>query len=400
MIVQYVIDWHYVRALIQGAMQCATANGDKLEVIRLQLRSLRSGIMRNGVLFAAEDPGFLSELQNIISEDLKQADGGETGLYRMNLSNELRACQKAYDEKCIRLPLEDGDDSFLDILKARNQMLAEANLSIYDLPCAIITNRNVDALGNTVSMTLDRYEDSCVEECRARWEGVSFSANSAAGNVTDANSTNPEENADRFWAGLSMGASAFRHVSIIDPFCLCVVFRDTRLSNWDASIDKILGFFIRNKFIENITLVGQGTIVGRTMHVRRLLMRLQNELFNLGVRRKGKFTVGIRVKPPTDNWHDRWIDVGIAICALDDGLEVYKKENDGAPTVIRKPFQVHALRDESRAQFNVVNASRNETYQCVINGRVRIDVEDVSQLRPSDANNVVEFDVWPRIVIN
>ena len=383
MIVQYVIDWHYVRSLTRGA----TGNGDKLEVIRQQLKFLRSGVMRNGVLFAAENPSFLCELQNIIREDLKQTAGGEAVSSWTNLSNELRAWQKAYDDKCIRLPIQNAQNSFETILGAREQMLAEANLSMYDLPCAIITDQNVGADRNTVSMTLDQYENSLVEECRAKWADVSFGV---------------RENyeADRFWAGLSMGASGFKLVSIIDPYCLRVVFRDggKPLDNWNASMDWIMGFFIRNKFVEKITLVGEGKIAGHTLHIGWLRDRLGQRLSNLIVHRNGKFTVGIRVILPTRDWHNRWIDIGIATCACDDGLEVYKR--DGDSIVIGRPFQVRPLGDNGKAQFKLVAGSRSESYQDIVNGKASVDIEDVEGLRPSDPNNAVEFDVWPPIVIN
>ena len=388
MIVQYLIDWHYIRMQIQDS----AADDNKLEVIRFQLGILRRGLQINGVLFSDHPNKCIQELNAIILEDLKQTDGGETVMSWKRLADELSAYQKVYGEKSIRLRLEigDGEDSFLALLRERRKMLEVANLLEYKLPCAIITDRNLRNTGNECVLRLNQYEKSSVEEFRARWEDISFDVGQ-------------EVDADRFWAGVSLGASVFGSVSLIDPFCLCIIFRDGRMGHWDVSINKIVGFFARNNYVKHITLVGREHLANhRTLYIKKVGEDLSAELGRMQVKRQDPFIFGVRLKSSTD-WHDRWINIEIAICSLHDGLEVYKKGDNGGIR-IRRAFEVNVVKDKTPAQFNAVDSAPNESYKefcsrCK-NNLLKCDAEGVDEVASSDPkNNIVEIKVLPGIFI-
>ncbi len=322
MIVQYIIDWEYVSSEIQSA-----GSDDRLESIRKRLRSLRKKIEVNGALLIDKCQIGKRSLDSIIKE-LNPCDATESELPKswLSLKAELEGYSTLYFIK--RIIILDNDSSqkigIEQMCNAQQEFLRKANLLKYNLPCVVISsedNRKKIEYPSVHFETLATYEESDAEEVRNEWERLSFTQGD-------------DQKADQFWAGLSLGASAFGKVSFFDPYCLKGIIGsgDRREKEWDASRKKVAAFFTCNEHIHFVTFYGKvNTLVRKPICIEQLekMIKQINKQRNQDSR-KSPLTLGVGAKMIGEGFHDRWIDVGIGICYLPRGLDVYKEAPNGS----------------------------------------------------------------------
>ena len=373
MIAQYIIDWGYVRQKIQNAQ-----TDSDYDLIRQNLKRIRKAIESNGVLFCDRKGSTLRELIVALKE-LRQ-DGDQVIPVWQKLFDELDSCRKLYEKKRILLNIcEESSDS---LVKARDAFMAKANLDSYDLPYVYISsNKQAGAF----SLSLEEYEDSDVEKKRERWSRLSFTKDD-------------EAEADNYWAALSVGASAFGDVQLFDPFCLSIVFRHdpkANLGNWTASIEKIASFFVRNSAVKSITFVGElDDVVNRQIHLDELRNIFTKTMAKRHQHRDEGITCAICTKKIGSQWHNRWLEIGVAQCACDDGFELYERESESKPIHIRKTFGVGVMgcdREPERKEAKELPChSYRDLCQACGNG-TRIIGFRLDKIKPQSQNLLVEF---------
>jgi len=133
-IVQYFVDWGYVRRRINA--ECG--DPERLETLRKDLRRLRLGLCTNGVLLSSVRSRWTKELQTSLRE-LNQDEEAQPIVEWMRLSDELKSFQDVYLERRLILDL-DMAVSVDEVLEVRNAFLNSACLSGYNLPCAVISD--------------------------------------------------------------------------------------------------------------------------------------------------------------------------------------------------------------------------------------------------------------------
>jgi len=384
-IVQYFIDWGYIRSRINA--EC----GDpvRLETLRKDLRRLRLCLCTNGVLLSSARSKWEKELQTSLRE-LNQDEEGQPIVEWMHLSDELKSFQNVYLERRLILDL-DTTVSVDEVLDVREAFLNAACLSDYNLPCAVISNvscrRGVPDGVEVVS--LEDYEESQTEQLRRSWEHVSFSPED----------TTASTQLDCYFAAISVGASAYGQLTLYDPFCLCVVLRDRGVrDDWIASVLKFMSFEVRNRFVNSVTLVGKDNVVGKRIRLSRFISSIMDLMTRRNVNRNNALRIGFETRSEGADWHNRYLDCGICVALLPDGMDVFKEGPRG--TRIRRNFEILRIPVDSCEFSEVKNMSSNDAYSDVVRlarrGAVDIDI-DIEECAPDGqhAKECISLTLYP-----
>ncbi len=410
MLAQYIIDWRYVRRIITDASEAS--QDAKLVNIRFRLYHLRSAIGENGVLFCDREN---QAIRNLIKTKvyLKEADSHPSDpvwlAVRQGLLDELMAFQELYLQKCIHLDVRkpssesvttnEEESLFCALLTARENFIRKANLEKYNLPFAVITSRKNP---KAFAMELEQYIGSSVERRRKRWQGVSFTKRD-------------ESEANDYWAALSVGASAFGEVQMFDPFCLSKVFEEPYssppknsisssskkvLDDWEASIMHISSFFVRNSFVKKITFIAElETLVNCTVRLDKLNTYITTTIAK-PPHRDRCLACAICAKKENSQWHNRWLDIGVAQCACADGFELYQQSKAGQ-IHIRKTFGIVVMgtnrkpeRDEAQ-QYDC--HSYNDLYGIIKRGSSKTKIQGftLAEIKPPSNNLLASFTINP-----
>ena len=389
MVVQYLIDWSCLRAQINA--ECG--DSARLENIRRDLRSLRKKILVNGILLVDRQNRWTKSLTMVIRELNQDMEKDPIPAW-MRLSDELKSYEGLYrDGGNIRLEAADGVD-IRSALATERDYVASANLSAYDLPCAVITTEGVPGGGGVECMPLEAYEDSVTEKLRESWEDSSFSAGE------------PLMRIDRYMAGMSLCASVCGSVTIYDPYCLCVCLSGSKqagdVRDWETSVRKVVGFLVRNKYVRSITFVGKSNLVGCCCRMSWFENMVTSEMGRRNAHRCCSITVRLSSRREAEDWHNRYVDCGRFVCEFPDGLDVFCSDgNRGA--AIKRNFEIRILKDNNPVEFNhVKNSAKGVSYKEVremVNRGVFSCDRDLSDCRPNEEGAFMSLDIHPPIRI-
>lgn len=388
MVVQYLIDWSCLRARINA--ECG--DSARIENIRRDLRSLRKKILVNGILLVDRQNRWTKSLTMVIRE-LNQDMEKDPIPEWMKLSDELKSYEGLYrDGGNIRLEAADGAD-IRSALTTERDYVASANLSVYDLPCAVITTEGLSGGGGVECMPLEDYEDSATEKLRESWEDSSFAAGE------------PLMRIDQYLAGMSLGASVYGSATIYDPYCLCVCLDGGKqtgdVGDWEVAVRKIASFFVRNKHVRSIAFVGKSNLVGCHCRMSWFEGVVKSEMERRNAHRNCSITVRLSSRKENEDWHNRYVDCGRFVCEFPDGLDVFCC--DGNQTAIKRNFEVRVLRDNNPIEFNHVKnlakgVSHKEVCGMVTRGVFSCD-RGISDCRPDEPGAFMSIDIHPPIRI-
>jgi len=373
MIVQYIIDWEYIRK------EVVNATSEGLVLINLRLREIKKAIETNGVLFLDANRLSIRELNEII-KDLRQDSVEDTISEWQNITDTLTSFQRLYDECRILLP--ETHNPLAELLLHRDRFLVVSHLAGYDLPFALITDVSYEC--GALRLNLEDYSDSEVERVREEWSNISFGAGDECA-------------ATKFWAGLSLGACANGTVTVYDPYCGNVLSGSE--SNL-ASFDAIMGVFVSNKHIDSIRMVFRKEIVAERWCFNDFEKNIRRLMGRRNFRRDTKLTIRFRAKPICQHrlFHDRWIDVGINKCGLSNSFfDVY--ECRGGNRRIRCSFSAEANADRTRQEIDEQSESCHTYYDLIRNAQIT-DEEKGLIRPPSASNDTAEIEIVPPIVIH
>jgi len=239
-------------------------------------------------------------------------------------------------------------------------------------------------LGGVEVVALEDYEESQTEQLRRSWEHVSFSSEdvTALGQL------------DRYFAAISVGASAYGQLTLYDPYCLCVVLRDrgagVRVDDWIASVLKFMSFEVRNRFVDSVTLVGKDDVVGRGIQCLEFISRIKDLMTGNG-HRNNALRLGFETRSRGANWHNRYLNCGICVALLPDGIDVFNERHGGV--MIRRNFEISNIPADSCEFSQVKRMPTNVAYSDMVglarNGGITIDI-DVEECAP-DGQHAQEF---------